>query len=158
MVMEHALLVALPVEQREAQVSLLVTDDETVKALNAEYRGLNEVTDVLSFSTTHPGHWEGAEDAPADRYVGPGESCPEIFVLPPDEPPPLGEVVISYPQTQKQATAANHPVDRELALLIVHGVLHLMGHDHLEPAEQSRMQTQERIALEAIFSPGTEMR
>jgi len=158
MVMEHALRIALPREQSAVQVSLMVTDDETVKALNAEYRGLNEITDVLSFSATHPGHWEGVAESPDGQGVGPKESSDDPFILPPGELPPLGEIVVSYPQTQKQAITANHPVERELALLIVHGVLHLMGHDHLEPDDQTLMQTQEGIALDAIFSPGAEMR
>ena len=59
-VMECALAVALPAGET-GQVSLLITGDETVRELNREYRGLDEVTDVLSFSATHAGHWEGDE-------------------------------------------------------------------------------------------------
>ena len=59
-VIEGALQVALPPDE-PGQVSLLVTDDATVKELNRRYRGLDEVTDVLSFSANYPGHWEGEE-------------------------------------------------------------------------------------------------
>ena len=196
-----ALSEALPPDE-PCQVSLLVTDDATVQELNRDYRGLDEVTDVLSFSATHSGHWEGiaepppasiesmAEPPPASiesmaepmaatepmgaigtigsieigeaAEAGASDSGPEAFpafapddwpdfVLPPDELPPLGEVIISYPQTRRQALALDRPVDQELALLIVHGVLHLVGHDHLEPEEIARMQAREQAALSALF-------
>lgn len=149
---------------QEAQVAVLVTGDETVRGLNRDYRGVDEVTDVLSFSADHPGHWEGEDDAPGDRLTasghGPGTTADAFpFYLPPDELPALGEVIISYPQTERQAptTAQNQglshdeAVKRELALLLVHGVLHLDGHDHLEPGETAEMQAKEQAALALIF-------
>jgi probable rRNA maturation factor len=153
-IIDSALTQAVP-SDRSAQVSVLVTGDETVRQLNRDYRGVDEVTDVLSFSAEHPGHWEG-EDGPAPDGR-PNVTEPDggfEFPLPPDEPPPLGEVVISYPQTRRQALAQqpSEPaaVDRELALLLVHGVLHLVGHDHGEPAETEEMQQKERAALAAV--------
>ena len=128
------------------QISLLLTDDATIKELNGHYRGRDEVTDVLSFSLIHHGHWEG-EDGP---YIGPDDFWPD-FVLPPNELPPLGEVIISYPQTCRQAAPLGRTVEQELALLIVHGALHLVGHDHLEPEEEARMRALEREALDQIF-------
>ena len=145
-----ALEQALPPET-PGQVSLLVTDDATVRELNRRYRGLDEVTDVLSFSATHQGHWEGDAEPPQDSGPDSAEDWPD-FILPPEELPPLGEVIISYPQTRRQAGELNRPVARELALLIVHGVLHLVGYDHEEPAETARMQAREQAALTAIFS------
>ena len=71
-------------------------------------------------------------------------------MYPPGEAVPLGEVVIAYPQAQRQALERGVALDQELALLIVHGVLHLTGHDHLEPLEQAEMQEKERAALEAM--------
>ena len=170
--MRLALEQALPPDA-PGQVSLLVTDDATVRELNRVYRGLDEVTDVLSFSATHQGHWEGVEAPPevftahpelvegppaggstssprAESRLPPDEDWPD-FVLPPDELPPLGEIIVSYPQTRRQAEALNRPVDRELALLIVHGALHLVGHDHVEPEETARMQAREQAALAALF-------
>ena len=153
-VIDSALTQAVPADQ-PAQVSVLVTGDETVRQLNRDYRGVDEVTDVLSFSAEHPGHWEG-EDGPAPDGR-PNVTEPDggfEFPLPPDELPPLGEVVISYPQTRRQALAQQpsepEAVDRELALLLVHGVLHLVGHDHGEPAETEEMQQKERAALAAV--------
>lgn len=162
------------------QLSLLLTDDATVRALNAQYRGLDETTDVLSFSAEHPGHWEGddaaippgslADSAPGGVPEGgiggfsvpdgapggvPGGGIGEFvdgFVLPPGEPRPLGEVVISYPQAARQAAAAGRSVAGELRLLVVHGVLHLIGYDHAEPEETKLMQSLERAALRRLPS------
>ena len=150
-VMECALRVALA-DEETGQVGLLITGDETVRELNREYRGLDEVTDVLSFSATHAGHWEG--DAPRSLAEDGEDWSLADFILPPEELPPLGEVIVSYPQTCRQAEARKEPVERELALLMVHGVLHLVGHDHLEPEETSQMQARERAALAEVFSGG----
>ena len=152
-VMEKALQVALGEESAGCQVSLLVTDDATIQDLNATYRGLNEVTDVLSFSTTHPGHWEG--EVECEGLADPQHPGVDAFVLPPGEFFPLGEVVVCYPQVCRQADELGRPVSREMALMIVHGVLHLVGFDHLEPQEEAAMQDRERAALDAIFPKGT---
>ncbi len=69
--------------------------------------------------------------------AGPAEDVG--FVLPPEETDPLGDVVISYPQARRQATDAGHDLDEELAVLLAHGLLHLLGHDHLEPHEATAM-------------------
>jgi len=153
-VMEQALAVAIPPEAI-VQVSLLVTDDATVRRLNLEFRGLDETTDVLSFSASHSGHWEGEEEAPQDRLLKPAESDPFSFPWPEDEPPPLGEVVVSLPQARRQAEQSGTPLEREMALLIIHGVLHLAGHDHLEPEETGQMQALEQQALAAVFAADT---
>ena len=125
-----------------AQMSLLITGDDTVHRLNAQFRGLDEVTDVLSFSAEHAGHWEGEEEPPEDH-----EASEFDFIMPPDEPSPLGEVIVSYPQAKRQAEERGAPLEHELALLVVHGVLHLTGHDHLEPKETELMKSRERAAL-----------
>ena len=128
----------------DGEVSLLITGDETVRALNAEYRGLDETTDVLSFSASHSGHWEGDGD-------GPSEVSDHLeFVLPPGAPQPLGEIIISWPQAQRQAAEHGVSPERELAHLVIHGVLHLVGYDHLGPEDTARMQALEREALEAL--------
>ena len=152
-VMAEALRVAFPGDV-PCQVSLVIADDETLQNLNREFRGLDEVTDVISFSCSAPGHWEGDGEAPGDRYLKPGEE--EVpFVIPAGEAPPLGEVIISYPQACRQALERGEPAVRELALLIVHGVLHLGGHDHLELEEAARMKAKEGAVLQAIFQVRT---
>jgi probable rRNA maturation factor len=100
----------------QAALALVVTDDEALRALNRAYLGIDAPTDVLSFG---------------------GES-PD-FVSAPDAEPYLGDVVISYPRAQAQAEAAGHPVEAELALLVVHGVLHLLGYDHVRSDDRAAM-------------------
>ena len=128
----------------EVEISLLVTGDETVRALNAEYRGLDETTDVLSFSAEHPGHWGGEGDGPVRQPGGSG------FVLPPGLPQPLGEIIVSWPQAQRQAGEHGVSAIEELAHLVVHGALHLVGYDHMEVEEAALMQAREREALKSL--------
>ncbi len=110
-----------------AELSVTVTDDETVRSLNREYAGEDAVTDVLSFSQR-----EGEE-----------------FAAPPGRVPPLGEVVIAYPQAFRQAREHGHPADAEVARLLIHGILHLLGYDHGEPEEERRMRAREEELVEA---------
>lgn len=135
----RALDVAAPGEA--CALSVTLTDDATVRALNLQYRGLDDTTDVLAFSPAHPGHWEG-DDAPPDD-----SATVHAFVLPPDQAEPMGEVIVSVPQAQRQAQTAGHPLEQEIALLITHGVLHLAGYDHVETEETQVMQAKERQAL-----------
>ncbi len=107
-----------------AALSVLITDEATVQALNREYRGYDEPTDVLSFGLT-----ERMKPATDD------ESAAEPFPLPPDLSEQVGEVVISYPTAVRQAAEHGHHTNDELALLLVHGILHLLGHDHAQPEE-----------------------
>ena len=106
-------------------ISLVIADDETVHYLNLEYRGLDETTDVLAFPL-----WNSSENADLDTGG---------FYLPPEENAIVGEIVISYPQAARQAREGKRPVRAEMALLIVHGVLHLLGYDHADPQQESDM-------------------
>lgn len=126
---------------RQCQVSLVVTDDDTIKMLNRQYRGLDEITDVLSFATNSSGDWEGQGNAPPHLK----ERRP--FVLPDGEPHPLGEVIISYQQAARQADNLGHTVEKEISLLIVHGMLHLLSYDHTNSGEETRMKTMEAKIL-----------
>lgn len=129
---------------RPAEVGLLITSDEAVRDLNARYRGLDEPTDVLSFALL-----EGiAEGAPGDDRP-PTPPAPG-FLMPPDGLAHLGEVIISYPRAADQARAAGHSTDRELAHLTAHGVLHLLGYDHLAPDEEAMMRAKENAVLGRI--------
>jgi len=117
------------------EVSLVFTDSETVKQLNRDYRGVDEPTDVLAFSML------------------PQKGTDSSFALPPDGVTRLGEVIISYPQAVAQAKEQGHSPERELALLVIHGILHLLGYDHEEPEEESKMRQRERELLERCL-PG----
>lgn len=130
-------------------VEIAVTDDDTVRALNRDHRGLDEATDVLAFPFSHR-----AVPAP---YYGAAPRLPAVlgdFVVPPTEAYSLGEVVIALPCAQRQAAAAGHAVQQELALLLVHGILHLLGHDHQEPEEERRMWEETRRLLALLGMEG----
>ena len=129
-----------------ASVSVLVANDELVRELNAKHRGLDENTDVLSFSFDRQGEYYGEREP----QTGPDEDID--FALPPGDGHSMGEVVISFPQAHRQAARAGHSVDRELAVLLVHGVLHLMGHDHEEPEEKAAMNMVEAGVLEMVWA------
>ncbi len=116
-------------------VSLVLADDATVHDLNLQYRGLDETTDVLAFPLGTEAH------ADKDDVE---------FLLPESEPTSIGEVVLSYPQALRQARAARKRVKQELALLVVHGVLHLMGYDHAEPDDERRMWAKQDLVLATI--------
>jgi probable rRNA maturation factor len=112
------------------EVSLVFTDSKTVKQLNRDYRGVDEPTDVLAF------------------YMLPQKGADSSFALPPDGVTRLGEVIISYPQAVAQAKEQGHSPERELALLVIHGILHLLDYDHEEPEEENKMRERERELLE----------
>ncbi len=120
--------------EEPVELSLVITGDETMRRLNREYRGIDDTTDVLSF----------AMQDKCDRDA----SIP--FVDPDDDITHLGEVLISYPQAQIQAEEHGHPLKRELALLITHGVLHLLGHDHGDRASAAKMRAAEKKVLEEL--------
>jgi probable rRNA maturation factor len=105
---------------RNADLSLLLTSDREIAALNRQYRKKDRPTDVLSFPQESP-------RPPRGRLL-------------------LGDIAISVPTARRQARQAAHPLRNECDLLAVHGLLHLLGHDHAEPAETAVMaQLQNRL-------------
>ena len=142
-VAECALAVGAP--SSSGGLSVVIADDETVRDLNRRHRGLDETTDVLSFSFTHQGEYHG--DGPSvSRWPEDAD-----FVLPPGEGAGLGEVVVSYPQAVRQARESGHALERELGLLVCHGVLHLLGYDHEEPEEEALMREKEEAVLARVL-------
>ena len=112
-----------------AKLSLVLTNDDTVKDLNWKYRGKDKTTDVLSFPLVEEG---------------------VAFVSPPRALVHLGEVIISCSQAIRQAEKAGHSLEKELALLIVHGVLHILGYDHQRSAQRQHMKDREQAILNRI--------
>ena len=108
-----------------AELSVFVTDDETVRGLNKRYREIDTETDVLSF------RMDGEEG----------------FVTPPKSAEQLGEVVIAFPTALRQAEEAGHDIGVELAHLLAHGILHLLGYDHEAAAEAKLMRSKEEALL-----------
>ena len=128
--MERILRTALSMEgvQGEVELSLTFCDEATIQGLNREFRGVDAPTDVLSFPL--------------------GEGKPVI--LPPQAPRPLGDIVVCYPVAVRQAEAYGHSLERELAFLAVHGLLHLLGYDHDTPEAEARMMERTEAVLSAL--------
>ena len=120
-------------EWSSEHVSVVIADDESVSDLNREHRGLDETTDVLSFSNRHSGRYYGEGD---ERETATGDV---EFVLPPGQDTNLGEVIVSYPQVSRQARQAGHTIQKELAIMLAHGILHLLGYDHEREDEAAEM-------------------
>ena len=118
------------------EMCLVITSQQRVQELNRSYLGRDEPTDVLAFHMI-PLAGEPGGDVPP-------------FVTPPDGLLPIGEVIISYPQAVIQAEEHQHSVKKELAILIIHGVLHLLGYDHAEPEQQRRMSALEAEILSSV--------
>jgi probable rRNA maturation factor len=116
---------------RPVELSLIVTSDEEVHKLNREYRGIDATTDVISFALS-----ENVADTE--------------FVTPPDRISRLGEVIISYPQAVSQARENKQTIKAELAWLVVHGLLHLLGYDHQDDASEAIMRKREDKILRGI--------
>jgi len=120
----------------EVELGLVITSQERVQQLNRSYRGKDEPTDVLAFYMTAVAEETEAGIAP--------------FAVPPDGVSRLGEVIISCPQAIIQAKEHRHSVKKEIVVLIIHGVLHLLGYDHEEPEQERQMRAREREILSSI--------
>ena len=118
------------------EVDVCVTGDEGIHQINREMRGVDRPTDVLSFPAfdLHPGELPGEEDAdPATGLV------------------PLGDMCLSLERVQAQAKEYGHSNRRELAYLVVHSVLHLLGYDHLDEGPQkAQMRAREDAIMEEL--------
>ncbi len=115
-----------------AQVDVTLVDDEEIRQLNRDYRDKDAPTDVLSFPI-----WEPEELALVREH-------PERF---PERPLLVGDVVISVETAARQAQDYGHSLERELAYLCVHGVLHLLGYDHEEETDRAAMREREEAIL-----------
>ena len=122
------------------EVDISLVDNETIHALNREYRQIDRPTDVLSFALSEVTsefdvdfealHYEDDEQEPSDE-----DNDFEEEVLPEH----LGDIIISYPRCVEQAEEYGHSIERELAFLTVHGFLHLNGYDHQTEEEAAEM-------------------
>lgn len=112
----------------DSDLTIVLTDDEQLQDLNRDYRDVDVPTDVLSFPASE------ADPETGRRY--------------------LGDILISVQRAEEQAAAASHPLEAELQLLVVHGVLHLLGHDHAEEEEKSRMWAAQSEVLASLGLSG----
>ena len=122
----------------DGALTVVITDDESVRTFNRQYRDIDAPTDVLSFSAQ-----EGEElnDLPPELLEEMGNY--------------LGDLIIAYPYTVAQAGRYGHSVAAELRLLIVHGTLHLLGHDHDIPERQQAMWDAQRQVLTLLGDEST---
>lgn len=111
-------------ESSDSELSIVLADDARLQGLNRDYLGIDAPTDVLSFPASETDPETGA------RYIG--------------------DILISMPRAQSQADAAGHALESEVQLLVVHGVLHLLGHDHAAPEEKARMWKAQAEILESL--------
>jgi probable rRNA maturation factor len=109
--------------KRRVELTIVITGNAQLRSLNRVFREVDAPTDVLSFATDE-------QPRPDTIY--------------------LGDVVISYPKAREQAQAGGHPIEAELQLLVVHGVLHLLGHDHYTTAEQNVMWKAQAAVLKKL--------
>lgn len=133
--LENVVAVTLARENAGAAVELglVITGQDRIQALNRQYRGNDRPTDVIAFQMTPPAGGEAAD-----------------FVFPPDGLRHLGEIVISYPQAVAQAADEGHSVLREVTVLVIHGVLHLLDYDDETPELKRQMASRERAILADI--------
>lgn len=115
-------------EQEEVDITI-VTDDE-IHTLNRDYRNVDRATDVLSFALD--------EDGGEPELVG----GPEVHLL--------GDIIISAETAARQAEEFGHGLEREIVYLAVHGLLHLLGYDHMQEEDKAIMRAKEEEALREI--------
>jgi probable rRNA maturation factor len=108
----------------DSDLTVVLTDDARIQELNRDYLGIDAPTDVLSFPAS--------------------ETDPETGS------PYLGDILISLPYAARSAAQAGHPLEAEVQLLVVHGVLHLLGHDHAKVREKAKMWKAQAEILESL--------
>lgn len=125
---ERAAQAALAHQSADGDLTIVLTDDAQLYQLNRDFLGVDAPTDVLSFPASE------ADPETGVRY--------------------LGDILISISRAREQARAAGHPLESEVQLLVVHGVLHLLGHDHTEVKQKSKMWLAQAEVLESIGLAG----
>ncbi len=119
--------------EEASSLSLRIVGDASMRMLNREYRKKDKTTDVLSFPQRDDRGASASRAAPAEDF--------------------LGDVVISAETARRQAADYNAPLQREMERLLIHGLLHLLGHDHHEAGERRRMEAEERRLAQSIGMP-----
>lgn len=122
----------------EAEVSVTIVDDEEIRKINSEYRGIDKSTDVLSFPFNEfesPGNFDDIEES-VDAF---NPESGELL---------LGDIILSTEHIIEQAREYGHSETRELAFLVVHSMLHLMGYDHIADEDRVIMEDRQRKILD----------
>lgn len=119
--------------EKDAELSISFVSDEEIQEINRTYRGKDQPTDVISFAMQEQGEGE-------IQIVG------EDFVI-------LGDIIISMDRTKEQAAEYGHSFERELAFLATHGLLHLIGYDHMTEEDEKEMFAKQEKYLQAVGLP-----
>lgn len=122
----------------EAEVNILLTNNEEIHQINREYRDIDSPTDVLSFPNIDyecPGNFSNLEES-TEAYFNPDTG--ELF---------LGDIVISVEKAVSQAQEYGHSLEREIAFLVAHSMFHLFGYDHMIEEERTLMEDKQRKVL-----------
>ena len=122
---ERAAQAALDYEGQTGDLTILIDTPDHIQELNRSFRNVDRVTDVLTFPA-----WEGEISLCADGY--------------------LGDIMICYERAKEQAFEYGHSLERELSFLAVHGVLHLLGYDHMTEADERVMRERQTAILDSI--------
>ncbi|MCR4890746.1 MAG: rRNA maturation RNase YbeY [Lachnospiraceae bacterium] len=125
----------------EAEVNVLLVSKEEIQRMNREFRGIDRVTDVLSFPSNEypvPGDFSDVPDGDPDYFD------PENGAL------LLGDIVICYERAMEQAEEYGHSLKREFSFLIAHSMLHLLGFDHMESDDAALMERKQEQILESL--------
>lgn len=125
------------------EINLTLTDNEGIRTLNQEYRGLDVPTDVLSFPMVdfeEPGDFSHLEE-PLKKNMYFNLDTGELL---------LGDIAISVERAREQSEEYGHSLEREIAFLMAHSVLHLMGYDHMEEEERERMEEKQEQILQRL--------
>ena len=121
---------------RKIEVAVEFVYDEQIRELNKQTRNIDEVTDVLSFPNL-----EEVFGKAINKKTFPDDVNPENGKV------DIGDVVINLDRAREQADAYGHSLNREISFLMVHGLLHLMGYDHMDPLDEKLMRGQEEEIL-----------
>ena len=141
--MQEAAERCLPIEgvSLPCYITVRLCDDEEIRQINRKHRGLDRATDVLSFPSVH---------FPDGKTAG---SCENLLRREYDDEADavfLGDIIISVPHLYAQAEEFGHSAEREASYLLVHGICHLMGYDHIKEEEKKRMRVMEELILNSV--------
>ena len=125
----------------EAEVNLILTDNDAIQEINRDYRQIDRPTDVLSFPMI---------DFEKESDFSHVEEAVEDYFNPETGELMLGNIVISKERAKEQAEEYGHSVEREFAFLIAHSMLHLLGYDHMKDEERLVMEKKQREVLEML--------
>ncbi len=126
----------------EACVNVILTDNDAIKVINTEYRGISAPTDVLSFPMINydrPGHFEIIDEMDIEDCFDPDSG--ELI---------LGDIMISLDKVISQAESYGHSKERELGFLVAHSMLHLFGYDHIKEDERIDMEEKQEFILNSL--------